>query len=136
MPARHWRVSCCFHIVPWASPQQWPTWENRPGGGINQLPPSLGGLLPVHHAAAPGQSPPRLDPHESLLEFPEMRMVCFQKPAERLYFAWKFDMGASWDNAVGGDVKLCFCRMKHCCGKLHFWTTFIKIRHFVTSIYI
>lgn len=41
-------------LYPWASPQQWPTWESRPGGGINQLPPSLGGLLPVHHAAAPG----------------------------------------------------------------------------------
>lgn len=36
-------------LYPWASPQQWPTWESRPGGGINQLPPSLGGLLPVHH---------------------------------------------------------------------------------------
>lgn len=43
-------------LYPWASPQQWPTWESRPGGGINQLPPSLGGLLPAHHAAAPGRA--------------------------------------------------------------------------------
>ncbi|KAF7666392.1 hypothetical protein LDENG_00107950 [Lucifuga dentata] len=39
-------------LCPWASPQQWPTWESRPGGEINQLPPSLSGLLPVHHPAA------------------------------------------------------------------------------------
>lgn len=30
--------------------------HSRPGGGINQLPPSLGGLLPAHHAAAPGRA--------------------------------------------------------------------------------
>lgn len=79
-------------LYPWASPQQWPTWESRPGGGINQLPPSLGGLLPVHRRGSSGLSPPGLVPHESLLEFPEMRIVWRQKPAERLYFAWKFDM--------------------------------------------
>lgn len=43
-------------LYPWASPQQWPTWESRPGGGINQLPPSLGGLLPAHHATALGRA--------------------------------------------------------------------------------
>lgn len=43
-------------LYPWASPQQWPTWESRPGGRINQLPPSLGGLLPVHQAAALGRA--------------------------------------------------------------------------------
>lgn len=26
-------------LYPWASPQQWPTWESRPGSGINQLLP-------------------------------------------------------------------------------------------------
>lgn len=109
MPPRHWRVSCCFHIVPRASPQQWPTWESRPGAGINQLPPSPGGLLPVHHAVAPGPGPPGFVPHESLLEFTEMRIVCSQKPAERLYFAWKFDMVAPWDNTEGGGFKLSFC---------------------------
>lgn len=66
VPALYSRSSECLfgtggcHAVsilyPWASPQQWPTWESRPGGGINQLPPSLGGLLPALCTAAPGRA--------------------------------------------------------------------------------
>lgn len=65
VPALYSRGSECllatggYHAVsilyPWASPQQWPTWESGPGSGINQLPPSLDGLLPVRQAAAPAE---------------------------------------------------------------------------------
>ncbi|KAK5885048.1 hypothetical protein CesoFtcFv8_018801 [Champsocephalus esox] len=113
MPVRHWRVSCCFHIVPLGLPtavahmgKQARRWDKP------ITPPSLGGLLPALHAAAPGPGPPGLLPHESQLEFPEMRIVRPQKPAERLYFAWKFDMLAPWDNSEGGDFKLSFCRIR------------------------
>lgn len=99
-------------LYPWASPQQWPTWESRPGGGINQLPPSLDGLLPVHHAAALGWA--------LMCSFPvracwnsQSWELCGLKSLQRGYIS----LGTlTWqsprDNTEGGDFKLSFCRRK------------------------
>ena len=81
-------------LYPWASTQQWPTWESRPGGGINQLPPSLGGLLPAHHAAAPGQALPGSLPVRAGWNSQRWEL-CGLKSLQRGYIsAWKFDMVA------------------------------------------
>lgn len=140
VPALYSRSSEClfgtgeYHAVsilyPWASPQQWPTWESRPGGGINQLPPSLGGLLPLHYAAAPGRALLGSFPMRACWNSQRWEL-CGLKSLQRGYiFAWKFDMVAPWDNTEGGDFKLGFCRIKKSCGKLEFWPTFIKISCF------
>lgn len=74
-------------LYPWASPQQWPTWESRPGGGINQLPPSPSGLLRLQHAAAPGSEPSEaLSPWEPA-GFPRDENCVSEKPTVRRYFA-------------------------------------------------
>lgn len=110
MPVRHWRVSCCFHIVPLGLP----TAVNHMGKQARRqdkpITPQSGWTPAGASCSSSRLSPPGLVPHESLLEFPEMRIVWSQKPAERLYFAWKFDMVAPWDNTEGGDFKLGFCR--------------------------
>lgn len=95
-------------LYPWASPQQWPTWESRPGGGINQLPPSLGGLLPVHRAAAPGRA---------LLGLFPMR-ACWnsQRCLKSLQRGYILLGNLTWcppGTIQGGDFKLCFCRTKN-----------------------
>lgn len=113
-------------LYPWASTQQWPTWESRPGGGINQLPPSLGGLLPAHHAAAPGQALPGSLPVRAGWNSQRWEL-CSLKSLQRGYIsASKFDMVAPQDNTEGGDFKLSFCGQKKVWGKLDFWPTFRK----------
>lgn len=133
MPVRRWRVSRCFHIVPLGLPtavahmgKQARRWDKP------ITPPSLGGLLPVHHAAAPGPSPPGLVPHESLLEFPEMRISGLKSLQRGYILLGNLTWWPPWDNTEGGDVKLGFCGMKQVCGKLDFWPTFIKIICFAT----
>lgn len=117
MPARHWRVSCCFHIVPLGLPTAVAHMGKQTRRWDKPITPQSGWTPAGAPCSSSGPSPPRLDPHESLLEFPDMRIVWSQRPAERLYFAWKFDMVASWDKAEGGDFKLCFRRIK----KKHLW---------------
>lgn len=122
-------------LYPWASPQQWPTWESRPGGGINQLPPKSGWTPAGAPRSNSGPSPPGLVPHESLLEFPEMRIVWSQKPAQRLYFAWKFDMVTPLGQYPGRRLQTGIQQDENnVCGELEFWAIFIKIRCFVLKI--
>lgn len=125
MPARHWRVSCCFHIVPLGLPTAVAHMGKQTRRRDKPITPQSGWTPAGAPCSSSGPSPPRLDPHESLLEFPEMRIVWSQRPAERLYFAWKFDMVASWDKAEGGDFKLCFRRIK----KKTFVEAFIFVDH-------
>lgn len=105
-------------LYPWASPQQWPTWESGPGGGINQLPPSLDGLLPVHHAAAPGWALMRSFPVRACWNSQSWEL-CGLKSLRRGYIllgtlTWR----SPRDNTEGGDFKLSFCRRKKVSSKV------------------
>ena len=111
-------------LYPSASPQQWPTWESRPGGGINQLPPSLGGLLPMHHAAAPlcallGSFPMRACWNS------QRWGLCVLKSLQRGYILLRnLTWRPPWNNTEGGDFKLSFWTMKKVCGRFWLQATF------------
>lgn len=78
MPAQAWRVSRCSILYPWASPQQWRTWESRashwdkPITAQSDWTPAGGSVLQLQGRALLGSSPVR-----ALLEFPARGVVRF-----------------------------------------------------------
>lgn len=117
-------------LYPWASPQQWPTWESRPGGGINQLPPSLSGLLPVHNAAAPGPEPSWFPSPWEPAGIPREENSDASRACGDIIFHFQI-----WHGGLLGQCcqRRSLTVLEHK-WKLDFWVTFIKMWHFCGHI--
>lgn len=112
-------------LYPYASPQQWPTWESRPGGGINQLPPSLSGLLPVHRAAAPGPEPSWFPSPWEPAGIPREENGVASRACGDIIFYFEIWHGGLWGQCCQKRSLTVLVNN----WKLDFWVTFIKMWH-------
>lgn len=93
-----WEYHAVPILCPWASPQQWPTWENRPGGGINQLPPPP---PPLKSGWTPAGAPRRFGPEPSWARSP------WEPDGIPSYILLgNLTWWPPWDNNEGGTFKL------------------------------